>query len=794
MAWRIFVLQLVILFMGPALFAQMQVSGISIAADSSEFNNEENTLTLVGNVQLIYKGYYLSSDKAILYRESKEVFAESRVVLQTIDTYIEADKAEFNLDTQKGTFFNGFIQSGKVIFEGDVIKKLGGKNYEATNASYTACSTCPPAWSFSGSLIKAELGGYADIKIPLLKVANVPVFILPRILVPLKSKRQSGFLAPSMGFGGNKGFTLINRYFWAISRSEDITLSAVRYEKRGWKGHGHYRYKLNENSQGELVGSYIYDQRFRNCEKDSDNECKDFVAGDRDDQKVDRGYVNYSHYYLLPNNIIHRTNAYWVSDLRYVRDYKEELNHLHGRNAIENKMSITKNTESQHFSGEIAFYTNMLKGDPFSGNEESVHRLPDIKYSLLEQRVASTNLLFRMDMRYTNFNRNNFSYDDICSEYSALGLPCADGISDADPNLKSPKRTRLNNKRDGKFDPGTDLIRTGQRLDITPQISYPILIGNTLTLAPSLKFRETQYRFNSLSDLVPETAARRYLEANVSLRTRLSRLYGDVNNPTENSYKHQVEPEILFSQRPWVRRPQHIFFGDFNSQPFSKSTKNLNDVDIFGSDNDLYGLNKVQFDYEDRLFNKNLVTLKLENSLIRKAWVNGVPTYKNVLKFILSQSYDINQLKTEKSEPWSNIDLLLRVNLDNLEMYSRTVYYPYANVTDSITRLRLLTTTTSFLELAFTQNFKVEDDNTYDFDSRTESIETSLGFNFKYLFLKGTAVHNNVSGEFQEWKYHTVIKPPGECWSLDFSQSFSLDTGDTQTWVDFNFDFSGKTI
>lgn len=768
----------------------MQVSGISIAADNSEFNNENNTLTLQGNVQIIYKGYYLSSDRAVLNRESKNVVAESRVVLQTIDTYIEADKADFNLDSQTGIFYKGFIQSGKVIFEGDVIKKIEENKYEATNASYTACNTCPPAWSFNGSLIKAELGGYADIKFPVLKVANIPVFFLPRILVPLKSERQSGFLVPSMKFGGSNGLTVINRYFWAISKSEDLTFSLYKYETRGWKGHGDYRYILGEDSRGQLKGAYLVDKAFKNCVQDCDG------PNDPDTikQKADRGFVSYSHYYLLPHNIIQRADIHWISDLRYLRDFTDEIEGFHGRSALENRFSVTKNTESQHMSGELGFYTNLLKENAFAGNEESVHRLPDINYSIIEQRIADTQILFRFDLKYTNFNRNNFSYDDICSEVSSLNLPCSDGRSDADPTNKYPLRTRINNQSDGKFDPNTDLIRTGQRLDISPQFSYPINIGNTLNILPSVKFRETQYRFNSLSDLVPESAARRYVETNVSVRTLLSQLYGDVNNPSESSFKHEIEPEIMFSQRPWVRRPHHVFFGDFNSQPYSRSTEKLNDLDLFGSGTDLYGKNKVQFDYEDRLFNKKLLSFKLTNNFVRKSWLNGTPNYKSIAYFSVLQSYDFDELRNQDPEPYSNIDTLLRLNFDNLVLYSTASYYPYANATNSSTRLRLLTEANSFFETTYTQTFAVDENNNYKFAQRSETLSGGAGFNFKYLILTATINYNSVSNEIQAWRYQSIIKPPGECWNLEFSQWFPIGAEKPEYEINFNFDFSGKTI
>ena len=87
----LFLVYLALLLNGPTTaWGQMSISGISIAADSSEFDNETNTLLLNGNVQVIYNGYYLSCDKAVLHRLTKQIQASGRVVLQTTTTYMEA--------------------------------------------------------------------------------------------------------------------------------------------------------------------------------------------------------------------------------------------------------------------------------------------------------------------------------------------------------------------------------------------------------------------------------------------------------------------------------------------------------------------------------------------------------------------------------------------------------------------------------------------------------------------------------------------------------------------------------
>lgn len=785
MILRLVLTLLITFFVSCFAFGQMSISGISLAADASEFDNENNTLTLTGNVQIIYNGYYLSSNKAILHRLTKQVVAIGDVVLQTTTIYLEADKADFNLDTQLGVFYKAFLQSGKVIFEGDVISKVGEKNYEAVNGSYTACNTCPAAWSFNGKKISAELGGYADISLPLLKVANFPVFILPRILVPLKTDRQSGVLVPSVNFGGANGFTLANRYFWAISKSQDLTISAIRYETRGWKGHGHYRYVLDENSRGQLIGAYLNDQAFKNCVQD----CSGASQEDVTEQQINRGILHYSHYYQLPHNLVQRAELTWISDLRYLRDFADEVMGIHGSSAITNTFSLTKNTETQHLYGEAAFYTNLLKEKYFANNDDSVHRLPEINYSLMEQRVADTKLLFRFDLRYTNFSRANFSYDEICSEDPSLNMPCLDGES---LDTRRPPRTRSDDIRDGIFHPDRDLIRTGQRLVLTPQISYPILIGNALNILPSLRYTESQYRFNILSDEVADTAARRHLEADVSIKTLFSRLYGDTENQDESSFKHEIEPEIIYSQVPWIRRPEHSFFGDFESQPFARSEENLTDLDLFGRDTNLYGKNRVQFDYNDRLFNRKLATFKLVNNIVRKNWRDGSPYYRSIAYFSILQSYDFDAVHTATPYPWSNIHGQLRVNFDNFVIFSRAMYYPYANATNNSTRVRYITPYNSFFETTFTQTFAVNERNEYKYNARNETISGGAGFNLQYLLLRGTVNFNSVSKELQAWRYEAFIKPPGECWNLQFTQWFPIGAEKPEYTINFNFDFSGK--
>ena len=58
-----------------------------------------------------------------------------------------------------------------------------------------------------------------------LKVKDVPLFYLPAMYFPInKEDRSTGFLLPIYGTSLVRGQTLSNAFFWAVDRSQDVTL------------------------------------------------------------------------------------------------------------------------------------------------------------------------------------------------------------------------------------------------------------------------------------------------------------------------------------------------------------------------------------------------------------------------------------------------------------------------------------------------------------------------------------------------------------------------------------------
>ncbi|MGZ3723515.1 MAG: LPS-assembly protein LptD, partial [Bdellovibrionales bacterium] len=656
-------------------FAQSSLAdGVLINADTMFRDLEKKTVRLKGNVQIVFKGQHLSCDKALLDLQKQLVTAEGHIILYNEKVHVEGDRLVFNYRENTGFIYNGFVQSGQVVFEGEVVEKIGEDRYLASNAAYTACETCPPGWSFSGSKIDAQIGGYARIQRPIFRIAGVPVLILPSLIVPLKSARQSGVLVPSMDFSAKGGLALSGIYFWAIDRSQDVTLTARWYEKRGYKALEDYRYVLNKNSQGRLRGAFMEDRRLQ----------KDYPTPPIGN--VDRWFVTYDHYQELPNEYVHRANINQVSDLRYVQDFPEEILG-NGDPALENKVSITKSGDNQYASAEVDVYQNLLKTYPLQPNDDAVHRFPEIKYSYKETRLFEYGPLVRMDMDYTNFARSKWSYDDLVPCASVAGPDAATvcptndyrvprgSVLVTDPvtlqkkiQLASP---RGEIQRDGNFNSATDLQRTGQRLDLQPTISYPFQIAKKFDLMPSVTYRETQYRFNftdpgAQADF-DNTAARRYMQTDLKAKTEFSRVFGDMDDPKATRWKHTIQPEVGYSYIPWMRRPNHPFFGDFRGLQYARQYDPISDSDIGNSNTG------VQFDYNDRTFERRVVNYAIDNRITRKLFNDGMVDYKTLTLFRLSQSYDFNEAsrsnggQPSSSHPWSSIDALLDMRFEHFD-------------------------------------------------------------------------------------------------------------------------------
>lgn len=716
-----------VLLAAPA-HAQFKLQGkkskILLNADFIERDNEKDITILRGKVQVIFEKNFISCNEAVILWSQNEIIAVGDVLLKTDKSDIQADKIIYNFKNEKGKIFNGIVLSGKVLMQAEYIEKTGLDTYKAENAYFTACTVCPASWSFTVDKLEATIEGYAYLSSPWLNILEFPTIYTPYLILPLKNERQTGLLTPVFDATTANGFGVELPYFWAIDKSQDATFALKYYEKRGPQGLLNYRYRLSQTSSGEFNGGLLRDQALND---------------------KNRWFTSYSHYLELPNEYVQRTTIHLASDLDYPIDFQMQLPFI-GEPALENRTSLTKNFPNYHLSLDSSFYLSLIQDSIDDSKESSVHRIPDIRFSITDKKLMDVPpVYFRLDTQYVNFARQSLGYDSPFNLSSPL---TGTGYRPVSSN--------------GTFDPATDKIRTGQRLDFQPHFYSPLrLLNNSVDVTPFFSYRHTQYLLGAQNeaqnyDFYPH---RNYAMFGVKTSTELSAVY----EGTESKYRHSIIPELNFQSIPWFYQKNHPFFGTQDQIPYFLQTQPLQDLDLQA------GGRGLQFDYEDRLIGRRLVNLGVSNRIIRKRNASFGSQYDQTFLFSLSQAYDlIEAKKTDGGLPWQDVRGLMNVRWGKVDSFTEAFHFPYHKVTNVSSRLRLNVIDTNYFELIYSNYLNVParpiDVNQ---NTRFETLWFSTGLNTQYAVLSGQLEYSLIDADFKRWMVTSEIIPPGRCWTIN---------------------------
>lgn len=215
-------------------------------------------------------GQQIFADDLLWNTRTGELSAEGNVLLVSPTSRIAAERVVFNTKTGLGTFHtaSGMASLGDralqdksmfgglepdVYFHGETIEKIGEDRYRISRGGFTTCVQPTPRWDIVSGSTTIDLEDYAVLRNAVLRVKDVPVFYLPILYYPIQSDdRATGFLMPAYGNSTYQGHSISNAFFWAIDRSQDVTLFHDWYFTRGQGLGTEYRYVSSPRSQGQL--------------------------------------------------------------------------------------------------------------------------------------------------------------------------------------------------------------------------------------------------------------------------------------------------------------------------------------------------------------------------------------------------------------------------------------------------------------------------------------------------------------------------------------------------------------
>lgn len=762
---------------GSIFFSSSRIQGFTITSESLDRDLENDTVTLTGNVKIIYQNQYFEGENAFIDFRRKQATFTGKVKIQTPSYLIGGEKITLDYEANQGIIYVGYVQSNNIRFQGDLIEKMSDTEFYVSNADYTTCSNCPSTWSFEGSRIRAELGGYAYIKSSFLRVNDVPVFWLPYLVVPLKSERQSGMLTPEFGYVNNRQLFLSQDFFWAISRSQDATFTLKNYEHGGLKPMVEYRYVIKEDSFGQVKTSHIRDTVFS-----GDERYNAFQPDGAKNRLFNRWSVKSYNQYSLDKENKFQLNLNLVSDLQYPKDFSEEFKN-YSDPSLENRLTYSHFFEHSLISVDSSYYTNLLQGNPLANNSSSVHRMPEIRFDSTYQKFDDSPFYYKVESSWTRFSRGK-AYDDI-STYVNANNEAQNYVSNTknDPSCEKnidPTNPNCQLAEDGVYNPEKDILRTGKRFLFKSSIRTETYgVSDFMNFTPTLSYNEAHYLFDIDQD---RSAERRYLQLDLNTRTKFYKIYDQNQSTTGFKYKNEIIPEIQYSWVPWMQDAKHSFFGNTTDPDASYSAQtNL-------SDNSVNTPGGVLFDYQDRVYDRHIIKFSLLDRLVRKKVKDNL--YKTLMSFRLTQSYDLYQSEhgLKKDQPLSDLSGTLTLDLDQVQSYTQVNYYPYLSATDTTTSLSYLNEKQQYFKIGWASKRTA--------DPKQDDFSFAIGFVSSYVNVLTGVVFDASEGRdsnsrLKKISLITQLKPPGECWAVNFYRDQKV--GSEAEWhVNFDFSFDGK--
>jgi len=243
---------------------------------SSDFQESEGGVYhLHGHVVVELYNATFKADEAEYDENTKTFKAHGNVYYRNYDQdeIIYCDRAEYNTDTAKGTFFHvrGYTKTKVVArpgmlttqepfyFEGAYAEKLEDK-YLLHDGIITDCHIPHPWWTLHSSLFDIIPDDRAIAHKAVFRIRGVPAFYFPWFYKALKKEpRKSGFLTPQAGHSSQFGYFVGAGYYWAINRSYDLQYLATDYTSRGIAHHLDLRGKPSQKSDFNLIAYGVDD-------------------------------------------------------------------------------------------------------------------------------------------------------------------------------------------------------------------------------------------------------------------------------------------------------------------------------------------------------------------------------------------------------------------------------------------------------------------------------------------------------------------------------------------------------
>jgi LPS-assembly protein len=483
------------------------------------YDRQANYYRFEGDVELETGDTKIYADGVEFWVNENRLVAKGNVVFTQGNNRVAADRAEFDVRTRLGTFYNasgianmqpprqtasagGIVapqMSGvetDVYFFGEQVEKIGPKKYKITNGGFSTCVQPTPRWNLSADTIVLNIDHYTLLRDAVLKVKGVPLLYLPVLYYPTKEDgRATGFLIPTYSQTRLLGQSIQVPFFWAINRSHDATVAYEWFSKAARGFNTQYRYNLGLGSDGNFRGRVLDQQATSYSLSDGTNQPQPAT------RSYDlRGNLNQP----LPLNLRGRARVDYFSSVTTMQQYNTNI--------------YDASRSQRSFGGNVTGAWRTYSLNATVDRSESFYNLTDSVVNGGLPRVA--------------FSRNE--------------RPLFGGMYFS-ANSEYVQMIRQSRNAEDTIDSGL------ARFDFTPQVRFPFKRWQWFTVNSSVNWRETYYSRSQLPGtadprtgsplIVGDNLNRQYFTMSAqTVGPVFNRVWDTPGNGYAERFKHSVEP------------------------------------------------------------------------------------------------------------------------------------------------------------------------------------------------------------------------------------------------------------
>lgn len=368
------------------LAAEYESVPVTLEADTLERDGATGVYTATGNVHIKQQDAELEADTVRYNSDNDKADATGHVFLSDSDGYLFGEQMQVNMESATGVTYNGggFISAYDFRLSGSEIEKLSEERYRVENGFFTTCEGRVPAWKFGASNVKVTREGFARAKHVRFYLKDLPVFYLPYVVYPVKTKRSSGFLLPMAGYSSDRGAQISLAYYQVLGQNQDATLYLDHFSNMGIGTGMEYRYIFGQDNAGEANLYYVSTYGNSNY-----------------DDLSDRYAWRWDHLGSLPGKVGFSADTEYVSERDYFEDFGTVAEE-YDKDEVESTVAFSRTWGNLSLTSEFLYTKDLIVG---ADNDRTLQRLPEVQLDYMRTRIADTPFYAKLESSGTYFWR-----------------------------------------------------------------------------------------------------------------------------------------------------------------------------------------------------------------------------------------------------------------------------------------------------------------------------------------------------------------------------------------------------